>query len=54
MANLSKIIDVHSHPILPFGEDALAHRSDGRLASAPNFCLLITRPQYRCPTIPLA
>ena len=22
MANLSKIIDVHSHPILPFGEGA--------------------------------
>jgi hypothetical protein len=49
MANLSKIIDVHSHPILPFGEDALAHRSDGRLASAPNFCLLITVPNTVVP-----
>src|SRR5439155_13103693 len=33
---------------------SLAHCSDGRLASAPNLCLLISRPEYRCPITPLA
>src|SRR6266481_5685178 len=32
---------------------SLAHRSDGGLASAPNLCLLISCPEYRCPITPL-
>jgi transcriptional regulator with GAF, ATPase, and Fis domain len=33
---------------------SLAHRSDGRLASATNLYLPTSRPEYRCPIIPLA
>jgi RNA polymerase sigma factor (sigma-70 family) len=32
----------------------LGGHSDGYLASAPNLCLLMSRPEYRCPIIPLA
>src|SRR5207244_7501306 len=31
---------------------SLAHHSDGRLASAPNLCLLISCPEHRCPITP--
>jgi hypothetical protein len=33
---------------------SLARRSDGPLASAPNLCLLISRPEYSRPIAPLA